>query len=215
MSACKPTGFCYDKYESYDLICNQDHRLKGDEMKNDHQNPFVRWQKRQYSGMQKSIFLVFLGIFFLAILPLTLFYLSRKLDGILGFQMNLPAGLNIILGLVLLIPGIIFGLWAVLAEIQIGQGTPVPIMPTQKLVIRPPFSYCRNPMGLGTGILLIGCGILFNSLSFVLISVLLFILLFLYYKFIEEKELVKRFGAEYIEYRNRTPFLIPRFTIKK
>jgi protein-S-isoprenylcysteine O-methyltransferase Ste14 len=33
----------------------------------------------------------------------------------------------------------------------------------------------------------------------------------LYHRLIEEKELKRRFGAEYEEYRRRTPFLLPRF----
>jgi protein-S-isoprenylcysteine O-methyltransferase Ste14 len=28
---------------------------------------------------------------------------------------------------------------------------------------------------------------------------------------VEEKELEQRFGLEYLEYKRRTPFLIPRF----
>jgi len=31
------------------------------------------------------------------------------------------------------------------------------------------------------------------------------------HKLIEERELEKRFGAEYLKYRRRTPFVIPRF----
>jgi len=31
----------------------------------------------------------------------------------------------------------------------------------------------------------------------------------IYIKLIEEKELEERFGSEYLEYKKRTPFLIP------
>ena len=37
------------------------------------------------------------------------------------------------------------------------------------------------------------------------------ICLLIYIKLIEEKEMELRFGADYIEYRRQTPFLIPRF----
>jgi len=33
----------------------------------------------------------------------------------------------------------------------------------------------------------------------------------IYIKWIEEKELGERFGSEYLEYKRRTPFLIPSF----
>jgi len=32
----------------------------------------------------------------------------------------------------------------------------------------------------------------------------------IYTKLFEEKELEKRFGSEYLEYKKRTPFVIPR-----
>jgi len=70
-------------------------------------------------------------------------------------------------------------------------------------------------MGLGTGILYLGFGIIFNSPSFMFITIFLFTLFFLYYKLIEEKELAARFGEEYLEYKRRTPFLIPTFRRKK
>jgi protein-S-isoprenylcysteine O-methyltransferase Ste14 len=36
----------------------------------------------------------------------------------------------------------------------------------------------------------------------------------IYIKLIEEKELEERFGSEYVEYKKRTPFLIPSFRRK-
>jgi len=33
----------------------------------------------------------------------------------------------------------------------------------------------------------------------------------IYIKLFEEKELEERFGPEYLEYKRKTPFLIPRF----
>jgi protein-S-isoprenylcysteine O-methyltransferase Ste14 len=36
----------------------------------------------------------------------------------------------------------------------------------------------------------------------------------IYIKWIEEKELEERFGSEYLEYKKRTPFLIPFFRKK-
>ena len=36
----------------------------------------------------------------------------------------------------------------------------------------------------------------------------------LYHSCIEEKELQRRFGEQYLQYRKRTPFLIPRFNLR-
>ena len=40
-------------------------------------------------------------------------------------------------------------------------------------------------------------------------------LLLLYDKFVEEQEMVLRFGEEYLEYKRRTPFIIPRWPRRK
>jgi len=40
-------------------------------------------------------------------------------------------------------------------------------------------------------------------------------LLIMYDKLIEEKELEERFASEYLEYKRKTPFLIPRLWRKK
>lgn len=184
-------------------------------MRKEFLDKFVWWQKQQYSHGQKIVSLIVQGIFFLIVLPLILFLVSQKLDTLFTFSEFLQSPLNFYLGLLFFTIGLFLGFWAIWAQFQIGQGTPVPMMPTQKLVIKAPYTFCRNPMGLGTGVLLLGFDIIFNSFSFVLISIFLFILLLLYYKFIEEKELMARFGEEYLEYKKRTPFLIPTFRRKK
>ena len=67
----------------------------------------------------------------------------------------------------------------------------------------------------GVFALLFGFGILFGSVSLLLVFTPLFILLnFWELKAIEEPELVKRLGQEYIEYRKMTPMFFPRFGSK-
>jgi protein-S-isoprenylcysteine O-methyltransferase Ste14 len=66
-------------------------------------------------------------------------------------------------------------------------------------------------MLLGLFIVLIGLGVLFGSLSLILIFIPLFILInVLYLKAIEEKEMEKKFGREYLEYKKRVPMFIPK-----
>jgi len=83
-------------------------------------------------------------------------------------------------------------------------------MATQKLLISGPFKQCRNPMTLGTILLYLGVSIIAGSLSALVIVVLLMSLLMLYLKNIEEKELEIRFGEDYLKYKSKTPFIIPR-----
>ena len=66
-------------------------------------------------------------------------------------------------------------------------------------------------MGFGFGVGLLGVGVITHSFSFLVLTVIISLVLFSYYKFIEEKELVLRFGKEYVEYKKKVPFLFPKF----
>lgn len=94
--------------------------------------------------------------------------------------------------------------------IFIGKGTPIPLMATQKLVITGPYTYCRNPMTLGTAFFYLGVAIWIGSLSAFGLGLIYPVGILIYIKLIEEKELEERFGSEYLEYKRKTPFLIPR-----
>lgn len=107
--------------------------------------------------------------------------------------------------------GLGFMTWSVLTQFIVGKGTPVPIAPPQRLIVTGPYRLCRNPMALGTSVYYLGLGVFFGSLSTgVLMFLLALIILTCYHKLIEERELLRRFGAEYEAYRTKTPFLLPR-----
>ena len=155
------------------------------------------------------------AVFFLGILPGTLIYLPPLLD----HQFELPplafGAINIILGCGFVVAGIFLGWWAIYVQFTIGRGTPVPIMATQQLIIQKPYNYCRNPMALGTIVAYLGVAILIGSISAVVLVLAFTVLLLVYIKFLEEKEMELRFGEAYREYRKQTPFIIPRFRKRK
>jgi len=67
-------------------------------------------------------------------------------------------------------------------------------------------------MLLGMFIFLFGLGVLLGSLSLIFIFTPLFIVInVLYIKAIEEKEMEKKFGRAYLEYKKRVPMFIPWF----
>jgi len=93
------------------------------------------------------------------------------------------------------------------------KGTPVPFNPPPKLVTTGLYKYSRNPMLTGIFIQLFGIGMLNNSIALIFIYTPLFILLnFWELKKIEEPELEKRFGKEYLDYKRKTPMF---FGLKK
>jgi len=175
-------------------------------------NKYLDWAKREYSLRERLVALVFAGIFFVLVLPYLLVRWSGSLDQALGLPRFTAGVLNPIVGIVLILGGGFLGLWSGQTQVTIGSGTPLPMMPTQRLIVKPPFTYCRNPMTLGTIVGYLGIGIWLGSFSTIAIVVLFGALLLLYVKFIEEKELEARFGPDYLAYKKKTPFLLPRVT---
>jgi protein-S-isoprenylcysteine O-methyltransferase Ste14 len=105
--------------------------------------------------------------------------------------------------------------WSMMTFFRI-KGTPVPFNPPPKLVTNGPYAYMRNPMLTGLFITLFGCGIYFNSISLAFIFTPFFIICNLIeIKYIEEPELEKRLGKDYLEYKKKVPRFIPRFKTKK
>jgi protein-S-isoprenylcysteine O-methyltransferase Ste14 len=116
---------------------------------------------------------------------------------------------NLILGWLLIVIGWLFGIWSIYIQFTLGRGTPVPLMATQELIIRPPYSYCRNPMALGAIVMYLGVAILVGSMGCVVLVLFGTGLLLTYIKRIEEREMEIRFGQEYLKYKKQIPFLIP------
>src|SRR4030042_2450775 len=116
-------------------------------------NKFIEWYKKKYSKKQRLLSFIPLAAFFIVILPLGLRYLSLEIDKLVGLSKLLPVPFNLYFGIPLLLIGFYVGLWANVVLFEIGEGTPLPMIPTQKVVIKAPYTFCRNPMTLGTGIL--------------------------------------------------------------
>ena len=111
---------------------------------------------------------------------------------------------------IVLICGFFLSAWPAIMFFR-SKGTPVPLNPPPKLITTGLYAYVRNPMLLGHFLPLLGLGILFGSLSLIFIFTPLFILInVLYLKAVEEKEMEKKFGQEYLEYKKKVPMFIPR-----
>lgn len=92
----------------------------------------------------------------------------------------------------------------------IGKGTLAPWDPTQKLVIRGPYRYERNPMISGVLAILLAEALLAGSTAMVIYVLIFTAVNMIYMPLSEEPGLSKRFGAEYITYKQHVPRWIPR-----
>jgi protein-S-isoprenylcysteine O-methyltransferase Ste14 len=154
------------------------------------------------------------GAIFFGLFTMLFVVAALLVDKFLNLPKLFPKPLNITLSLPVILFGSFLMGWSAFQFLKV-KGTPVPFNPPPRLVTKGPFAFVRNPMITGVFILLFGLGILLRSVSLVFLFTPLFILFnFWELKAIEEPELVKRLGSEYVEYRKRTPMFIPAFKLK-
>lgn len=174
-------------------------------------NLFLRWSKKEHSLPTKIIAMVGAGILFIFLIPYVAIIILPKFDILLHLPSLFFGTINFLLGGMLILCGVFFAWWSIGMQLFKAQGTPLPLIPTQKLLINGPFKYSRNPMTFGTICAYGGIGVAVGSLSSLLTVAFFASLLCLYIKRIEEQELSIRFGQEYLDYKAVTPFLIPNF----
>lgn len=117
-----------------------------------------------------------------------------------------------ILGALVALAGLGLFAWTVYLFRTFGKGTLAPWTPTQKLVVRGPYQYCRNPMITGVFFILIGEVLLFNSTNILVVAAIFFLVNTVYFILKEEPDLFKRFGKDYEDYKEHVPRWVPRLT---
>jgi protein-S-isoprenylcysteine O-methyltransferase Ste14 len=115
-------------------------------------------------------------------------------------------------GLVLIVAGLIPLLDAFTRFAIEGEGTPAPVAPTKRLVVRGPYRYVRNPMYIGVLLLIVGQALLFASLPLVGYAAAVFLAVHLFVIGYEEPTLRRTYGAEYEAYSAEVPRWLPRLT---
>ncbi|KPK25183.1 MAG: hypothetical protein AMJ61_12665 [Desulfobacterales bacterium SG8_35_2] len=129
-----------------------------------------------------------------------------------GFRFTLmgPDRLLFWPALIAAVIGLGLAFWTVTLFTTFGKGTPAPWDPPQKLVIRGPYRYVRNPMITGVLFMLLAESLLLQSWPVFLWLIIFYVLNKIYFPLFEEKSLKKRFGTDYLEYKKHVPRWIPR-----
>lgn len=103
----------------------------------------------------------------------------------------------------------VLGLWSGYTMSWYGKGTPLPLDCPQKLVIKGPYKYVRNPMalaGIGQGI---AVGIILGSTLVIIYALSGSFLWHFLVKPSEEADLQNRFGLDYNEYCKKVKCWMP------
>jgi protein-S-isoprenylcysteine O-methyltransferase Ste14 len=123
-----------------------------------------------------------------------------------------PADPELWIALVLLLPGLGLAAWTSRLFITIGEGTPAPWDPPQKLVVRGPYRFVRNPMITSVLIMLMAEAVFFASWPILGWMAVFWLVNAVYFPLFEEKGLEKRFGEDYRRYKANVPRWIPRLS---
>lgn len=149
----------------------------------------------------------FVGLVMMLALEIFLIWIIDRSGGLPVLDLG---WLNYLVGFLAIILGASMVVWSVSIQYTVGKGTPYPKVATQKLITTGPYALTRNPMTLGAFLFYLGFGFWFGSVAVIGIVLLIFAGLLRYIYVHETQELTQRFGEEYLEYRRKTPFLLPR-----
>jgi protein-S-isoprenylcysteine O-methyltransferase Ste14 len=125
----------------------------------------------------------------------------------LGVDVTWP---GLVAGVALVAVGLLLVVRTVALFAAIGRGTLAPWDPTSRLVVRGPYRYVRNPMISGVLFILLAEAAALGSLALLAWFGLVFALNAVYIPLVEEPGLERRFGDDYLHYREHVPRWLPR-----
>lgn len=154
--------------------------------------------ERARGGRRLAIILLYV-VGFWGVLPAALILAGWLLDAALGLHGEPSA-----LGLAALVPGGVLLLWAG-AELQRrGHGLPISALPPDHLVVGGPYRMMRHPIYVGWNAIVFGLGLLLGSPGLSWIVAPAVAPAWIAYALLEERTLIRRFGAGYRHYKRRT-----------
>ena len=114
------------------------------------------------------------------------------------------------LGVPLVAAGLAVIVDAFVRFVREGRGTPAPVAPPRRLVVRGPYRWVRNPMYVAILAMIAGQALIFASGALLAYGVLVALAFHAFVWLYEEPTLRSQFGAEYDSYTAAVPRWIPR-----
>jgi protein-S-isoprenylcysteine O-methyltransferase Ste14 len=138
-------------------------------------------------------------------------FISPWVDHQLGLELSIARSVRLPVSIILLVIGVPMVVWTITRFFR-AKGTPIPFIPPPGFVTDGLYRVIRNPMHLGWGLVITGLALLRHSFSLLIIGAPFFFAAhIIYYKLVEEKELEKKFGQAYLDYKKRVGMFIPKF----
>lgn len=179
-------------------------------MKNNIASKIAALSKQNRSKLYRVISFSIAVCIIMVLIPIVFLLIGKAVNR--WISISCPRNIELLLAGISGAIGLLILLWSVWTQWSVGRGGPTPVAPTQKLITSGPYALCRNPFQLGDFFYMFAFGLVFGNMAIAVVCIVLESTLGVaYHKGIEEKELIIRFGDEYRHYKDRTPFLIPRF----
>ena len=160
------------------------------------------------------------GLLVIVLVPSIVYIITSLFDNVYRVEIIQNAVIKWIITIILLVTGLIYGIWSVIIQNTIGEGGPVEIgnieisPKTKNLVVSGPYKYTRNPMLFGAFLIYLAFALFINSITSLIIVCAIFVFMLIVVVKMEEKRLLKDFGDQYVEYRNKVSKFIPWFRKK-
>jgi protein-S-isoprenylcysteine O-methyltransferase Ste14 len=146
----------------------------------------------------------------LVVVPATILY--RSVLDTFDLWQSLPATRFVLppLGTIFICLGLVLMVTTIRLFVTVGKRTRVSWNPTQRLAVRGVYRHVRNPMI--SGVMFIPLGEVFHSASLPLLVwfVVAVVVNVVYMPLVEEPGLAKRFGEDYLGYKQNVPRWMPR-----
>ena len=139
----------------------------------------------------------------IVVIPCLILYFSK-------YKISMPYPWQLVLGFTFLFVGLYLTVLTMLLFHKIGKGTPAPWAATKHLVVEGPYKIVRNPMILGVLAILTAESLILNAINIFYWAILFFLINCIYFKVFEERQLERKFGKEYLEYKNKVPMWFPK-----
>lgn len=160
------------------------------------------------------------GLLVIVLMPSIIYIITSLLDKVYRLEIFQNSVIKWIIVILLLIIGIIYGIWSIMIQNVIGKGGPVEIgnieisPKTENLVVSGPYKNTRNPMLFGTFLIYLAFALFINSITSVILVFAIFVFMLSVVVKMEEKRLLKDFGNQYADYRKKVSKFIPWFQRK-
>jgi len=149
----------------------------------------------------------------IVLLPLNaLVFIPGAAVWVSGERLGMTGGWRFCTGIVLLAFGLALAAWTMTLFHRVGKGTAAPWDPPKKLVVAGPYRHVRNPMLTSVFIMLIAEILMTGSWAVGVWFAVFLCVNMVYFPLFEEKELLRRFGADYARYKANVPRYLPRLT---